>query len=262
MFKPPGKGLAEAAGSVRHVAVESLVLSGLLLLAAYVLWDTGFTLNVRAPSWIERADGLVLFFIPWQPVLGVSLGLAAYWVLHALGRDRIAFWLIALGTAVPHGPSAWSHNRIGWHELLDLQAELVGDRAVYWDMTLFVVCLVGLIALHRLVGMRGLERWMLSRGVEPVDKRRVMRHERFMLIALLVAGLLLAGLIVVGVAMLARYDDLLAGSPLTIVTLGGGAALLLALTLLLWFRGRQRAYDEEDAVRAGATVGGRSARTR
>lgn len=221
------------------------MLSGLLLLAAYVLWDMGFVLYVQAPSWVERANGLFLFFVPWQPVLAVAVGLALYRGLQAIGRDRIAFWSVAPAVALPHAFPAWSHNRIGWHELLEFQEELVGDRSVYGDTALFVLCLVGLVALHRIVGMKGLERRMLLQGVGPQDKRRVMRRESLMLAGLLLAALLLAGLIVAVAVVLARYGDLLNESPLAIVTLGGSAALLLAFTLLLWFRGRQGARDEE-----------------
>lgn len=223
------------------------MLSGLLLLAVYVLWDMDFGLHVRMPSWVERADELVLLFIPWQPVLAVALGLTLYWGLQALGRDRIAFWFVALVAVLPHAFPAWSHNRIGWHELLEFQEELVGDRSVYWDATLFVMCLVGLVALHRVVGMKGLERRMLLRGVERLDKRQVMLHESLMLVGLIVVGLLLAGLMVLVAAVLSRYDGLLVGSSLAIATIGGGAAILLALTLLLWFRGRQDARDEDGA---------------
>ena len=116
MLKPTDKRNL-GGGGLRFVAAESLLLSGLLLLGAYVVWDTGFTLEVGAPSWVERADSLMLLFIPWQPVLAVSLGLTTYWTLQALGRVAIAFWLMTLAATVPHGVPAWTHNRIGWQEL-------------------------------------------------------------------------------------------------------------------------------------------------
>ena len=249
MLKPIGRPDWRG-GSLRFIAAESLLLAGLLLLAAYVLWDVGVLLKVQVPTWVARADELALFFVPWQPVLLLSGGLAAYWMLQAMGRDRIAFWLLALAAALPHAMPAWSHNRIGWHVLLDFQTELVNDRSVYLDMILFGACLVGLVALHRLVGMKGLERRMLLRRVEPLDKRRVMRYESLMLIGLLTGGLLLTGLMMLVAALLGRYDGLLDGSPLAIVTLGGGAALLLALTLLFWFRGRQDAQDAQGSMHA------------
>ena len=254
MLKPIGRpewGL----GGARFVAAESLLLSGLLLLAVYVLWDMGFILDVQVPSWVERTDGLVLFSVPWQPVLAVALGLAAYWVLQALGRDRVAYWLMASAAALPHAVPAWSHNRIEWHALLDFQAGLVAERSVYGDVALFVACLVGLIALHRTLAMRRLERHMLLRGVGGADKRRVMRYESLMLVGLIGAGLLLAALVLVFATVLARYDNLLEGSPLAIVALGGASALLLALTLLIWFRRRPDARGEDAVASPGAMTG-------
>lgn len=231
-------------GSARSAAAESLVLSILLLLAAYVSWDMGFVLNVRVTSWVERADELVFHFVPWQPVLAVGAGLAAYWALQALGRHRLAFWLMALAVAVPHVLPAWSHNRIGWHELLEFQEGLVDERSVYGDMTLFVVCLVGLVALHCLIGIKRLERLMRLQGVGPLERRSIITYENLMLIGLIVAGLLVAGLMVMVAAVLERYDGVLGGSSLAIAIVGGGAALLFALTLLLWFGGRRDADEE------------------
>lgn len=234
-------------GSAWFAAVESAVIAALLLLAVYVLWDTGFILNVGVTSWVERADELLLRFVPWQPVVVAGAGLAAYRVLQALGRDRIAFWLVAFAVSVPHAFPAWSHNRIGWHELLEFQEGLVDDRSVYLDAALFVACLVGLIAVHRITGIMRQGRLMESQGVDPGERRLVLRHEGLMLAGLIVAGLLVAGLMVAVAAVLARYDGLLDGSSVAVAVVGGGAALLLALTVLAWFRGQRIARDEGDA---------------
>lgn len=226
------------------VAAESLLLSGLLLLGVYVLWDVGLVLEVQWPPEVMRAARPMILFLPWQPVLAVSLVLAAYWTLQAFGRSSFAFALTVLAAALPHGVPAWFHNRIGWYELIVVRAGVGGDRAIYWDMALFVTCLVGLVALHRIAEMRRLDRRLSLRGMELADRRRVMRYEALMFIGLVVAGLLLAGLLVLVAEALAVYSELLGGSPLAIVALGGFAALLLALTLLFWFRGRQGARDE------------------
>ena len=215
-------------GGVRFVAAESLALSVLLLVAVYVLWDTDY---VRV--------------MPWQPVLVVFAGLTAYWTLQALGRDRIAFWLMVPVVTLPHILPAWSHNRVGWHELLEFQEGLVDDRSVYWDITLLVVCLVILVALHGILRIKRLERQMLLQGVDPQEKRLVIRYESFMVIGLIVAGLLLAGLMVLVAVLLARYDGLLGGSSLVIAAIGGGSTLLLASTLLFWFRGLRESPDKE-----------------
>lgn len=202
------------------VAAESLALSVLLVVGAYVLWDTDV-----APMQ------------PWQPALALCAGLAAYWTLQALGGDRIAFWLLALAVALPHLAPAWSHNRIGWHELLDFQEALVDDRSLYWDLTLFLVSLVTLITLHRIIGIKRLNRQMLRQGVEARERRLVMRYEGLLVIGLILAGLLATVPMIVLAGALAGSEGLLGGPSLAIAVIGGGAAVLLASTVWLWFQG-------------------------
>ena len=219
MPRPISKPARRGAGAI-FVAAESLALSVLLLVAAYVLWDTD-----------------VVRMQPWQPVLALCAGLAAYWTLQAVGGDRIAFWLLAPTVALPHVAPAWSHNRIGWHELLDFQEALVDDRSVYWDLTLFLVSLVTLMTLHHIIGIKGLNRQMLRQGVEARERRVVMRHEGRLLIGLIVAGLLATGPMIVIAGALASSEGLPGGSSLATAVVGAGAAVLLASTLWLWFRG-------------------------
>ena len=201
------------------VAAESLALSVLLVVGAYVLWDTDV-----APMQ------------PWQPALALCAGLAAYWTLQVLGGDRIAFWLLALAVALPHLAPAWSHNRIGWHELLDFQEALVDDRSVYWDLTLFLVSLVTLITLHRIIGIKRLNRQMLRQGVDTRERRLVMRYEGLLVIGLIVSGLLATVPMIVIAGALAGSEGMPGGPSLAIAVIGGGAAVLLASTLWLWFR--------------------------
>ena len=218
MLRPIARPERRIEGAI-FVAAESLALSVLLLVAVYVLWDTGFV-QVR----------------PWQAVVALCTGPAAYWTLQALGRDRIAFWLMAPAVALHHIAPAWSHNRIGWHELLGFQEALVDDRSVFWDLTLFLACLVILLALHRIIGIKRLNRQMLRQGVDASERRLVMRYEGLLVIGLLVAGLLATGPMIVIAGALARSEGLPVGSSLTIAAIGGGAAVLLASTLWLWFR--------------------------
>lgn len=201
------------------VAAESLALSVLLVVGAYVLWDTDV-----APMQ------------PWQPALALCAGLAAYWTLQVLGGDRIAFWLLALAVALPHLAPAWSHNRIGWHELLDFQEALVDDRSVYWDLTLFLVSLVTLITLHRIIGIKRLNRQMLRQGVDTRERCLVMRYEGLLVIGLIVSGLLATVPMIVIAGALAGSEGMPGGPSLAIAVIGGGAAVLLASTLWLWFR--------------------------
>ena len=201
-------------------AAESLALSLLVLAAVHVLRDTD-VVQVRA----------------WQAAPALVLGLAAYWTLQAVGGDRIAFWLLAPAVALPHVAPAWSHNRIGWHELLDVREALVDDRSLSGDLALFVACLAVLLALHRIIGIRRLNRRMLRQGVDARERRLVMRHEALLVVGLIAAGLLAAGPMVAVAGALPSSGGPAGASPPVAAAIGAGAAVLLASTLWLWFRG-------------------------
>ncbi|MYC02877.1 MAG: hypothetical protein F4X58_13260 [Chloroflexi bacterium] len=184
-----------------------------------------------------------------EPVAVLFGGLAAYWTLRALGRDAISFWSMAPAVSFPHVAAAWSHNRIEWQELLQLGVGLEDERSVYWDVTLFVVCLALLIALHRIIGIKRLNRKMLVQQVERPERGAVVRREATLVVGLLLAGLLATGAMIALAALLATNDvQLLSRTSLAIATIGGGAAVLLTVTLLLWFRGLTAARDEESVI--------------
>ena len=184
-----------------------------------------------------------------EPLLVLGVGLAAYWTLRALGRDRVAFWLMAPSVAFPHLAAAWSHNRIEWQDLLQFQEGIVDDRSVYWDVALFVVCLALLIALHRIIGIKRLNRQMFVQQVDHHERGPVVRREALLVIGLLLSGFLATGAMMVLAAPLATSDGLLPNkTSLAVAVIGGGAAVLLTLTLLLWFRGLSSARDEESVT--------------
>lgn len=214
---------ARRAGGARLVAAESLALAALLLIAVYVLRDTDL---VAAQ--------------PWQPAAALGAGLAAHWTLQALVGGRVAFWLMAPLLTLPHVAAAWSHNRIAWHELLELQEALVADRSFSRDLALLVACLGGLMILHRIIGIRRLNRQVLIQQVEPQERRRLVRNESLVVAGLVAAGLLATGATILMAGALARNDGLLGGPPPAVAAIGAGAAVLLASTLWLWFRGPHR----------------------
>ena len=114
-----------------------------------------------------------------------------------------------------------------------------GNRSAFWDTGLFLLSLVGLAALYRAVGLRQLDRRMVLQGIDGVDRERVALFEAVMLAGLVTAALLLTLLLVALSALLGRYDGPLASSSWSVVTIGGGATVLLALSLALWFRARR-----------------------
>ena len=136
-------------------------------------------------------------------------------------------------------PLIWGHNQLELYRFFGLDASLEAVNSQLLDATLFLTSLVGLVALYRVIGLRKLDRQLSSQKIEYSDRNRIMLCEALMLLGLIAAGLLLAFLIVLVATVLARSDALLAWSPWTVLTLGGGATLLFALTLVLWFRTRE-----------------------
>ena len=222
---------------MRIAAIESLLLLGLLLLAASVLWDAAAALGAPDTSLLYAVTRLLPGPVYVDALLAAFLCIAAYWGLQALGRLDVAFWLAALLVIAPHGVPLWDYNQLEWYELVGVEGDLVGARSPLRDAALFLVCLAGLAALHRIEGLRVLDRRMARQGVASADRLHVALCEALMLGGLIAAGLLLAFVMVLAAGLLGRYDHLIGGSSWAVVGVGGGATALLALTLLLWYRG-------------------------
>ncbi len=222
--------------NVRVAAAETLLLAGLLLLAAFVVWDSGPALGLPENRWLTWLTGFFPGLLSPQLLALLALLMAAYWTLQVLGHGQLSFWLVAGLVILPHAVPVWGHNQLAWYELLGVQAELVGERSLLYDAALLLAGLAGVVALHRVIGLRALDRRMAMQGVGSVDRGRVLKFEALLLAGLLAAGLSLAVGVVLVAALLGRYDEILAGSTWAVAAVGAGAALLLALTLLLWRR--------------------------
>lgn len=228
--------------SVRIAAIESLLLAGLLLLGSLVLWRSAWALGLPDSSLLYTATRLVPGPVYLDALAATSLCVAAYWGLQALGRMDMAFWLMALLVIAPHAVPLWDYNQLEWYELLGAQVELLGDRSPLRDSVLFLACLAGLASLHRTGELRVLDRRMAAQGVAAADRFQVALSEGMMLVGLIAMGLILAALMVFTAALVGQYHDLIGGSSWAVAVVGGGATLLLALTLLLWYRGAREGH--------------------
>lgn len=223
---------------MRVAIIETGLLTGLLLLAGFVVWDAGPALGLPENRWLTWVQGVFPGLFSPETLTLIAILLAAYWTLQALGHNQLSFWLMAVLAVMPHAVPIWGHNQLEWYQLAGLDAELIGERSMVRDATLFLGCLAGLVALHRTTGLRMLDRQLARQGIRETDRRRVLQYEGILLGGLLAAGLGLALLAVFGAAQLSRYDEFLAGSTWSVASVGGGAAALLALTLLVWRNNR------------------------
>ncbi len=220
---------------MRFIAIESGLWGGLLALAALV-WRASASAGVVPESgFLGFLSSLPPdFSSPLELALGVLVGLALYWLLHWRDHDGLAYWAMALVALLAHIPAVWAHNKLEVFQYTDLTAGAVDGQAL--DAALFLLAAVGLLALYAVDGMRKLERRMSLQDALDSERRTAITSETLVLLSL-VAGGLLVSLVVVGVAsVLGGLDAFLAWSPWTVLTVGVGAALLLALALLLWLR--------------------------
>ena len=210
-------------------AIEFLLITVLALLAMYVLWDS-----------VSRRALLGLASV-------ICVGI--YWLLHFRGRSRMAFRVAAILSLLPHVTVMWAHNSLEWYRFLGIETSFVASRSQLWSTAMFLLCLSGLVALYRVVGLRSLDRELSSRGVYDSDRRAVIINEGLTLAALIGAGLMLALITAQVGSMLGGIEsvpDLLSSAVLPI---GGGAAILFAYCVALWFRYRGETVD------AGASPG-------
>ncbi len=229
----------------RFAAAESLLLAGLLLpsalaLRAWVAADVPAYATISSlPARLFPIVGLIPGLFLWELLTAVALCVALYWALHGLGRGQVAFWLMAALALLPQVMLVWEHNRIDWLQLLEIDLVVEDGRSVLADTGMFLASLVGLAALYRAIGLRQLDRRMLLQGIERADRDTAAKFEAVMLAGLAAAALLATLLVLAISAMLGRFDGPLHESSWSVVTIGGGATILLALSLALWYRGRR-----------------------
>lgn len=221
---------------VRAAAAETLLLAGLLFLAGFVVWDSAS--GLPESRWLTWLTGLFPGLFSVQVIVVVAALMAAYWALQALGHTQLPFWLMAGLVILPHAVPAWGHNQLEWYELLGVQTGLIGEGSLLRDAALLLASLAGVVTLHRIIGLRTLDRRMALQGVAAADRSRVLLFEALLFAGLLAAGLALALASVFVATVLGRYDEILEGSTWAVGATGVGAVLLMALTLLLWGRSR------------------------
>lgn len=224
---------------MKQVAAESLLLAGLLLLAAYGLWNFLSVEELQQYAWVDGLAERFPGYASRELALAVPMCVVVYWGLHLLGVNSLAFWLMAVLIILPQGPAIWAYNQIEWFKFFGVEPGLEVADPQLRQAAIFVVSLVGLVALYRAIGLRRLDRQLASQNADDADRQHIMLAEALMLVGLIAAGLLLTFLMVLAATALGRLDPLLDWSPWGVLSIGAAATLLLLLTLVFWFRPRE-----------------------
>ena len=221
---------------IKLAAAESMLVAGLVTLSALVLQEAVYGPDLPESAPVEAAPTGIGGYGPGALLLAAVLWVVIYRVLNLWGRGRSAFWLTALLTLLPHGPAIWSHNRLELYRFFGLDVGVTVFNSAILNVTLFLASLVGLAALHRIAGLRRMDRQLRSQGTMDFDRSRVVVGEALILLGLIAAALVSATLLWLLATLSGRFESQLAWSPWTVLIVGVGGSLLFASTLVLWFR--------------------------
>ena len=218
-------------------AVESLLVAGLLLVAAWPLWQSISSSGPDGSLWPAAVAERMPPYISWDLGLAVAFCVGIYWLLQVLGWSRWAFGLAALLALLPQAPGIWVHSQLEWQRFAGVDISLAADQSPLLAISLFLSSLAGLAALYRAIGLRKLGSLLSSRGVEGPERDMVLVNEALCLAVMIAAAVILASLVVTGGTAFSRIEALPGWAPWAVLTIGGGAAMLFGAFVMLLFRG-------------------------
>ena len=222
------------------LAAEVFLLVLLLLLAAW-----------RFAAWASSpVPGEQAGMAQWVASVGTSdLMLAAfvcavvYALLQVVRLSSPAFWGLALVALLPHFPGIWGHNNLQWQRFAGSTPSGDGGQSMLATLALFLLCLVGLVVLHRVIALRKLGMTLTGRRANGDERDLVLLKEGLTLAGVIAAGLAAAIVLALFGSALGRLEGLFTKLPWTLVTIGGGASLLLAACTALFLRSIGRSAD-------------------
>ena len=224
----------------RLLVLESLLLTILLLLAFYALWETSGAIlgldrvrnSLTETSMLATSDA-GFFLLEW---IGICcLPIVVYWVLQYAGMTRLSFWAVTLAALVPQIPAVLFYNQLDWPSFW-IGSWFTTGLSQTIVATMVLASLALLASLHRTGELRRLKARLDRLRPDELDRKRVIAGELLLLGGLIGLALVLTVLLLgLGVAV-AQMEGLFVLSPWTVLTVGGAAVLLLAWVLSLWLR--------------------------
>ena len=220
--------------------LETLLLAAELALALWL-----FSLAVQAGGWPLSlwTGGLAerLSDYGWtELMLGVVVCGGVYWALQLLRLRRWAFRWVAALALLAQVPGIWSHNLLDWQRFFGFGITFNVELPPYLAATLLLACLAGLVCLRRIDNLRQLGSLLASINVNREERNRALLGEGMALAGVVVVSLAVAAMLVTAGGFIDSTETLSNRIPLTIITLGGGACLLLLGFIGLFLRGLGR----------------------
>ncbi len=227
---------------MRDIWLAMLVVLETILLFAIValfLWVASVAIVAGGEplsSWTGGLAESLAGFGLIELALAVAALAVLYWVLQIVGRDRLAFWLITSLALFSQFPGIWTHNLLEWQRFFGLSLTFNVDQSLHIVSAQFLASLAGLVCLRRVSNLRRLGSLISSLNIDVSERNQVILNEGVVLAGTIVAGLVVAAAAVAANAVLGRTETLMDRIPLAVITLGGGATLLLICFIALFRR--------------------------
>ena len=231
------------------VAESALVLL-LLLIAAWQFWAWGAPSGDLDVTGTETLAARMPSFGTSQLLIGLLAGAGVYGLLQFLGRSSFALWLAAFLVLLPQVPAVWAHNKLEWERFMGVETPMGEGHSLFVAGGLFLLSLTGLVVLHRVIALRKLGRLLISRRADAPERDTILTNEGATMGGVVVVTLLVAVLLVLAGAGLSQAEWLTNRVPWTVVTIGGGASLLLVGFIALFLRGLG-SQEESDRCKKG-----------
>ena len=222
------------------VATEAVLVVLLLLLTdwQFVGWASPpVEVNAGSPDTLAAR---IPYFGMGSLMFGLAFLAVLYGVLQFAGRTQAGFLLFTVAILLPQGPGVWTHNNLEWGRLVGLGFPLGEGHPLLLTAGLFVASLVGLVVLHRVLAMRKLGEMLRGMRSNDGESDGILVAESKTLAGVVCVSLIVALLLVVGGSALGRANWLSEIVPWAVLTIGGGASLLLVGFTVLLLRGLNR----------------------
>ena len=226
--------------SVILSVVETLLLAAGLSLALWLLAQGLEAGGNPWPSWLTLLGEQVTDYGLTHLLMLMFLCGGVYWALQIFRRSKLAFWWVAAVSLIAHLPGIWSQNILEWQRFIGFDITFYLEKSPYLVGTQLLASLALLVALRRISDLRQLGSLMSSINVNEDERRRVLLNEGVALAGIVVVGLAASALMVAAGAMQGTAKGLPDRVPMTIITIGGGACLLLIGATALFLRGLRR----------------------
>ena len=219
---------------------EFLLLVPQIVLALWLLAEGLAAGGTPWPSWLEEPGERAAGYGPTHLLVGIFLCGGVYWALQIFRQHQLAFWWVAALALLAQAPGIWSLNILEWQRFIGFDIAFNLEKSAYLVGAQLLACLALLVCLRRVSDLRQLGSLMASINVNEDERHRVLLNEGIALAGMVAAGLLASALMLGAGAMQGPAEGLPDRIPMTIITVGGGACLLLIGATAIFLRGLRR----------------------